>query len=151
MPTVSNLKQLEKLLNQKFKQVLQQDDTNVKNVVVHEMIESIGENIYEAYSPVEYVRQMNNGGLTDRDNFEVEPTGDGVAIYSTRPATDQYGNKVTALEIIEGYASYSIEDRGRGFSNPRHAVEPARESLRRSKSLAKAFKLDLQNNGLDVK
>lgn len=152
MKVAKNFKELEKMLNDEIKKTLQQKDSNVKNVTVYELKESINKNVYATYSPKDYDRQKEHGGLLDDDNFAVEPTKDGVAIYSTREGTDRNGNDVYVAEIIEGYKPYSIEDVwGYGYERPRHYVEPAREKLRDSKDLINALALDLQNMGFKVK
>jgi hypothetical protein len=149
-----SFKELEKYINQITKKVIQQDDTNVKNVVVHELIESIEDNVYDAYdSPAKnpYERQKSRGGLTDPDNFRIEPTAEGVAISSSRKGNGRYNDNIDVAEIISGYEDYSVEDIwGYGYEEPREFVEPAREKLRNSKRLQKALMLDLKNAGLDV-
>lgn len=151
MATFSNLKDLEKYINQKSK-VAMNKGKNVKEVVVDELIESIEKNVYDEYSPRRYKRQTTNGGLTDRDNFAMDETKDGVAIYSTREATDLHGNEVYAMEIIEGHADYSMPDTyGYGYEKPRHAVEPAREKLQNSNKLIDAMAKDLKSVGIDIK
>jgi hypothetical protein len=149
--TLKNLSELKKYVDAKVKESLQKDE-KIKDVVVDEMIQSIEENVYSQYTPRMYERQKDDGGLTDPSNFKVEPTEDGVAIYSTREGTDRLGNDVYVAEIIEGYAPYSIPDKwGYGYEEPRHFVEPAREKLRQNGKHVDALKESLKNKGLDVK
>ena len=151
MTVLKSIKDLEKYVNQKAKVALNKG-RNVKEVVVEELIDNINENIYDQYSPRRYSRQTTDGGLTDRDNFAMDETKDGVAIYSTREATDAQGNDVYAMEIIEGHADYSIPDTyGYGYEKPRNAVEPAREKLRNSGKLVDAMAKDLKSVGIDIK
>lgn len=151
MATFSNLKDLEKYVNQKAKLAMNKGKS-VKEVVVDELVISINENIYDEYSPRRYSRQTTDGGLTDRDNFAMDETKDGVAIYSTREATDLQGNEVYAIEIIEGHADYSMPDiYNYGYEKPRHAVDPAREKLRNSGKLVEAMAKDLKSVGIDIK
>lgn len=151
----TNMKDLFKYLEQQAKLTLQQDESNVKNVVVTEFIESIEENIYDAYhSPATanpYKRQRERDGLIDRDNFRIEPTSDGVAISSSRQGVDGNGNTIDVMEVLEGNAPWGVEDVwGYGFSEPRHAVEPVRDKLRNSRHLTQAMKLDLKNKGFRI-
>ncbi|AZV43731.1 hypothetical protein BAOM_3122 [Peribacillus asahii] len=151
MPTFSNLKDLEKYMNQQAKKAMSKGK-NVKRAVVDEMIEKIDKNIYPKYDPKMYTRQTTDGGLTDPENFAMDETAEGVSIYSTREATDRSGQDVYALEIIEGHKEYSIEDTyGYGYEKPRHAVEPTREALRNSNKLTNAMKDDLKSVGLNIK
>lgn len=150
-----DLSSLFKHLDKQIKDTIRQDDTNVKNVVVYELQESIKKNVYNAYkSPARnpYRRQGKNGGLLDVNNFRLEPFKDGVSIYSIREGMDRNGEDVYVAEILEGLRPYSIEDVwGYGYETPRHFVDPARKKLSGSKKLYKAFELDLKNSGLSAK
>jgi hypothetical protein len=154
MPQFSSIKQLEVYINKLAKDTLQQKQSNVKEAVVDELVQSIDRNVYDAYTPSPkspYTRQKDNGGLTDRDNFAVDSTSDGVAIYSTRKGENALGEDVTVAEIVSGYEPYSIPDRwGYGYEEPRKFMEPARENLRGSRKLSDAFKRDLKVKGLNV-
>lgn len=151
MTVLKGFKDLEKYVKQQSKAAISKG-RNVKDVVVDELIDSIDKNIYDEYNPRFYKRQTTNGGLIDRDNFAMDETKDGVAIYSTREATDLHGNEVYAMQIIEGNAEYSIPDTyGYGYEKPRHAVEPARENLRNNGKLTDALGKDLKSIGLDIK
>jgi hypothetical protein len=158
MATFNNLKSLFRHIEQKAKEALQQPESNVKDVVVHELKKSIEENVYsqDAYDKTKasapYKRLREQGGLIDDDLFIANPTAKGVSIYSTRMGEDRNGNSVHIADIIEGYATYSTVDIwGYGFESPRHFVDPARQKLKNSRSLKKAFSLDMRNMGINVK
>ena len=154
MPDFKNVASAIKFLNKQIAETIQEPDSNVSNVVIGELINSIQENVYDAYtSPAKdpYIRQEEHGGLTDPSNFRVEPTKDGIAVSSSREGYDRSGNNLDVMEIIEGYAEYSIQDKwGYGYETPRHAVTPAVAKLKRGHTLTRAVKLDLKNRGIDV-
>ena len=151
MTVLKGIKDLEKYVKLQSNVAISKGK-NVKNVVVDELIDSINKNIYDEYDPRFYKRQTTNGGLIDRDNFAIDETKDGVAIYSTREATDLHGNEVYAMEIIEGHSDYSMPDTyGYGYEKPRYAVEPAREKLRNNGKLTDALGKDLKSIGFEIK
>lgn len=155
--TFTNPKDLFKYLNNEAKKTLQQRDTNVENLVVSEFIESIEENVYDSYhSPPQvktpYIRQRENDGLIDRDNFRVENIDSGIAISSSRQGVDGYGRPVDVMEVLEGNSPWGVQDIwGYGFEDRPDIVQPVRDKLKNSKSLRKAFELDLKNKGFRVK
>lgn len=135
---------------------LQSKNSKVQEVVVDTFIESINTNVYEAYtSPAiqnPYERQRENGGLTDRDNFEVENTPNGIAISSIRKGVNNLGAQVNVLEVLEGYEDWAVKDVwGYGFQERRNVVEPVRDELRHTTKLKLALAEDLIKHGFKVK
>lgn len=141
------LSEVLKLLKIKATEAMSKENSTVQKVVIDEYIESIEENVYDAYhSPAKnpYKRQMDNGGLTDRSNFRVEKTIDGIAISSSRKGYNSSGEEVDVMDVLEGNEEWSVDDIwGYGFQKRRATVEPVREELRNSNKLSNALKEDL--------
>lgn len=152
---MANNKQLNDLLNKLQKQVnkaIQKKNSEVQEMAIKVFQESIEEHVYDEYnSPAKnpYERQKGDGGLTDRDNFEVQNINNGISIENVRKGEEFGGRTVNVLEIIEGKERYSVEDIwGYGFEAPRHAVEPTIKTLKHTNILTDALKEELKKDGI---
>jgi len=152
---MANNKQLNDILNKlqkKVNQVIQKDKSEVQEMTIKVFQESIEEHVYDAYkSPAKdpYVRDREKGGLTDRENFDVQKIKNGVSIENVRKGEEFGGRTVNVLEIIEGKERYSVEDIwGYGFEAPRHAVEPTVKTLKHTNVLTDALKEELKKDGI---
>jgi hypothetical protein len=73
VPTFNNLNDLQKYIQQQASKVLK---TDVAQVATQEMSDTIKEVEYPKYEPKTYVRQMDEGGLSDVRNMQVEVIDD---------------------------------------------------------------------------
>lgn len=126
MTTVKNMKELEKLLQQRISKALQQ---NVANTVKQVMKEKIEEEVYSVYEPVPteyggYERQRERGGLLDEENMEVKMLNENtLSIENVR--SDNGKNVAETVITGKGYDyDFPYND------VPRDFIEATREELR---------------------
>ena len=139
------LRQLEKRINKDIHDVLYND---VAEVVKDEMTEAIQTSVYDRYSPSQYQRQMDNGGLTDRNNMQSTMIGDNTLVVKN---IRRDGDRDVVGVIIDG-TGYTWEN-SRIYSMqpfPRNFYEETIERLLRSKNHVSAMKKGLRNKGYNV-
>lgn len=91
-------------LNSLFAKINSDIDNSLKTDVAFTVIEKLKGNIktevYAKYTPTQYNRQYDNGGLLDDDNFSITPVGNNaIHIRSTRSD----GNKDVAAIVEYGF------------------------------------------------
>lgn len=142
MTTAKNMKELEKLIQQKISKALQQ---NVAPTVKRVMKEKIEEVVYSVYDPTMYERDKEHGGLLDEDNMKVTMLND--TTLSVENVRSDDGRNVA--EIVETGEGYEFEFPYNGI--PRPFTEATREELRSTNEHTYAFYQGLKRQGLDVK
>lgn len=142
MPTVKNMKVLEKLLQNKISKALQQ---NVAPTVKRIMKEKIEEEVYSVYDPIMYERDRESGGLLAESNMQVEMINDTtLSVENTRS-----DNGRNVAEIVETGQNYNFDFQYNGI--PRPFTEATREELRNTNEHVAAMYAGLKKMGLDVK
>lgn len=142
MATAKNMKELEKMLQQRFSKALQQ---NVAPTVKRVMKEKIEEEVYSVYDPTMYERDREHGGLLDEANMEVTMLND--STLSVENVRSDDGRNVA--EIVETGEGYDHDFMYNGI--PRPFTEATREELRSTNEHTYAFYQGLKRQGLDVK
>lgn len=142
MPKAKNFKELEKLLKDKVSKSLQ---TNVVQTGRETMKDKINDVVYSVYEPTMYVRQMDDGGLTDDENILTTMVNETtLSIESHRMDRDK--NVSETVITGEGY-DYEFPYNGR----PRDFVEATKEELINTRSHISAMYKGLRAQGLEVK
>lgn len=100
--TFKNLNDLMKHIENDVQDVLENE---VAETVKDELVTSIHDDVYAAYSPEHYLRRMENGGLSDRNNLEAT-VRDGVLMVKDVAPLDN-GRTDYALDdiIVHGYGN----------------------------------------------
>lgn len=136
MPTLNSIKDLEKYINQKAKQALNQGSA-VKTAVIETGKKHVQEDVYDVYKePFQYER---TGEL--KNSWETEPTPDGIAVYNNR--TDNGKDVAYIVETGEGYTQKFAYD-----GVPRPFTANTKAELSKGNVLNDAMKEDLRSVGL---
>lgn len=156
MTTVNNLKELEKLINQKIAKALADD---VAETVKDVMQEKVQTEVYDAYTshsdhPDKYVRRGMQGGLQDRKNMKSEVIDNTLIVENKTRMADtgyelsglvEYGNNA-------GYGSYDYplaKNSEGSFLKPRPFISETRLEVSKGKA-EDALKRGLKKQGLSV-
>jgi hypothetical protein len=137
MATFSNLKDLEKFINQKAKEAMVKGN-EVKDVVIETGKRHVQEDVYDVYTPTSYDR---TGEL--KNNWKSEETTDGIAIFNDRRDDGKY-----VAEIVETGQGYQFDFDYNGV--PRPFTENTRKELDGSNKLTDGLRRDLKAIGVDV-
>ena len=152
----SNLSQLRQLI---------QD--HVKKIAVEEMAESVKQvesdeiekEVYEQYSPTQYIRRKENEGLIDKNNMQVysNETDKGINIEITNDTkgNENYKNHEVGFidEIIEKGEGYTWENSEIANMQPypRPFTEKTIENLQQNKQYIDVLKKEMQKLGYKIK
>jgi hypothetical protein len=140
MPNFKNLKDLEKSLNKYINNALQKE---VKENVEETMRDKIQTEVYDAYTPTDYVRSYE---LLESIEGKLESDG----VLSVENTRQEAGKDI--VKIIEtgkgytwGYKRNLDEEIGE-----RPFVAETKEELHRTESYKKAFKEGMKRQGVDL-
>jgi len=140
MPTFDNLKQLEQYVNKMAKEAMLKGNS-VKETVIETGKRHVQTDVYDVYpNPKIYER---TGEL--KENWEVEETVDGIAVFNDRRDSGKY-----IAEVIETGKGYDYTGYGYDYEKPRPFTENTRQELAKGNKLANSLKQDMKRNGLDV-
>lgn len=165
MPTAKSMKELSSLIKQKVSAVME-DEVFEKVRDVYQ--KHIDEDVYDAYSPVSYVRRDTGGGLIADSNIVGEMSGDSLEVKNIAAPNESIANPPSPfapssdtqfMEWIEngaayhGYAKYifSRDMSGEPWAQPRPATQNTIEDLRANKQHKLALKAGLKARGIDSK
>ena len=140
------LLQLEKKLQKNFNDSLKKE---VQATVKDEMVEAIETEVYDRYTPTMYVRERDNGGLTDKNNMVGDIINNNT--LSVRNVRSD-GDRDVVQTVISG-VGYTWENSMiyNMQPAPRDFYEETRNRLIESGSHIKAFKEGLRRQGIGVK
>jgi len=159
----NNLKDLQKILQEKITKALENEVTNkVKDV----MVKHIEDDVYSKYTPNpnsqnSYDRRGVNEGLADASNIGGVMVSDTLEVFNAAVANPdiyidgnayQSQNKGEYLTpIIEYGQGYDFSNDGNsGYEKPRPFVKNTRDELKQTKVHVKALKQGLKNQGVNV-
>lgn len=145
VPSFNNLSQLQKYIEQQSSKVLK---TEVANTVTQEMSDTIKEVEYPKYEPTQYVRQMDDGGLSDVRNMQVEVIDDNtIQITNERMDGDRDVAKIFAEGIGYEWTKSKIYNM-QPF--PRDFYADTVERLKQNQKHVAAFKNGMKRLGFNV-
>lgn len=139
IPTFDNLKDMEKYLKNVAKEAMVKGKA-VKETVIDTGKRHVQEDVYDVYTPKSYER---SGEL--KENWKVEETADGIAVYNDRRDGDKY-----IPEVIETGVGYDYTGYGYEYEKPRPFIENMRIELSSENKLANSLKKDMKRMGIQV-
>ena len=154
MSTFSSLQDLTRYVQDNINEVLEDEVLDAVRTV---MLRHVEADVYDKYSPREYVRRREDGGLSDPDNIVSDLASDGVvwignsAEFSQNPPSDNYGWELSGLvEFGDGWDGYYYEYQisGRPYMQPRPFISNTRQELKSTKPHIAAMKKGLQSRGI---
>lgn len=142
--------------------------SEVADTVQKTMIARIDMDVYRRYSPADYIRRKENGGLSDPKNIVSDLVSDGVlevengtefntsskASRDHSYRTENYGWELSGLiEYGDGWNGYFYDYpfENRGYMEPRPFIANTRKQLEQSKDYVKALKQGLKSQGIQIK
>ena len=137
--TFNNLNDLLKHIEQDVNDTLENE---VAETVKDDLLVSIHNDVYAAYSPEHYKRRMVNGGFSDRSNLEATVYDGVLKVRDVAPLDN--GRTDYALDdiIIHGYGNQPFA---------RDYISRTEERLRDTKDHVEAMKQGLQEKGYKIK
>lgn len=153
MPTMKNMKDLEKYLQVKINKSLQ---TEVFEEVRDVEQKNIDQTVYDSYTPKVYERRDILDGLIADKNIEGTLVQNGVLevknIAKPSPPLFKDVHHTEFPEWIEhGYVKNFWNDNDEVWEHPRPFTSNTKEDLESNKQHVKAMKDGLKKQGLDVK
>lgn len=133
-------------LNDLFKHIEEDVNNTLENEVAEtvkdDLLVSIHNDVYSAYSPEHYKRRMVNGGFSNRSNLEATVYDGVLKVRDVAPLDN--GQTGYALDdiIIHGYGNQPFA---------RNYISRTEERLRDTKDHVEALKSGLKKRGIDVK
>ncbi len=137
--TFDNLESLFQHLETQIQDVMEHEVADTAKEIVRDAVQ---EDVYDVFTPKFYTRRMENGGMSDMDNYSVEEIKNGIAIRNNTPLDN--GRDTPRLDEIVVYG------KGR-MPFPRDFYSGAFGMLERSKAHISALKSGLKDCGIDVK
>lgn len=145
VPTFNNLNDLQKYIQQQASKVLK---TDLAQVATQEMSDTIKEVEYPKYEPTTYVRQMDEGGLSDVRNMQVEVIDDNtISITNERMDGSRDVAEIFATGI--GY-SWKNSEIYRMQPFPRDFYADTVERLKQNQKHVEAFKQGMARLGIKI-
>lgn len=146
---VTSFSQIEIELNKRLSNSL---EVEVAEVIKETMYRKIYTVVYNVYTPKQYKRQMDYGGLSDMNKNMSAKMIDGntLSIRNIREAYNEEAQlRLDVADIIESGQGYTRNFEY--FGIPRPFTEETRKELRKTKGHVKALKEGLKRNGLKVR
>jgi len=150
MPNIKNTNDLKNLLARLQYEVDKTVEKNVAPIIVETMREHVETDVYNTYTPTQYERRMNDGGLIDHRNHKVDMN------YTTHTVTVSNETKGIDGEILVDKIVYG-DDYDWEYSEiykmqpyPRDFIGGAKDDLLRSKTHIEALKFGLKNKKIDT-
>ena len=133
-----NLNSLYKHLEEQTQGVMRKEVADTAKEVVRDAVQT---DVYDVFEPKIYTRRMDNGGLSDTENYSVEEIEDGIIIKNNTPL-DNGTNNPRLDEIV-------VFGEGR-MPFPRDFYSETIGLLERSKAHVSALKSGLKDCGIDI-
>lgn len=133
-------------LNDLFKHIEKDVNNTLENEVAEtvkdDLVVSLHNDVYGAYSPEYYLRRMENGGLSDRSNLKATVYDGVLKVRDVAPLDN--GRTDYALDdiIVHGYGNQPFA---------RNFYSRTEERLRDTKDHVEAMKQGLQEKGYKIK
>jgi hypothetical protein len=145
MPQFKNLNELFAKIQSAISDSLLHEVTDVTRETMREQIYST---VYAVYEPTQYVRKMDEGGLSDYHNISASLIDDNT--LEIRNIRDDHNGMRDVARVVETgvgyhYVTNSVLTDGRPFT------ENTVEELKSSKAHVEAMKQGLIRNGFDVR
>ncbi len=137
--TFDNLESLFQHLETQIQDVMQHEVADTAKEIVRDAVQ---EDVYDVFTPKVYTRRMENGGMSDMDNYSVEAIKNGIAIRNDTPLDN--GRDTPRLDEIVVYG------KGR-MPFPRDYYSSGTRMLEKSGAHVSALKKWLKDCGIDVK
>lgn len=135
-----NLNSLYQHLEEQIQDVMRNEVADTAKEIVRDAVQT---DVYDVFEPKIYARRMDNGGLSDTENYSVEEIQDGNGIIIKNDTPLDNGRDTPRLDEIVVY--------GEGRSPfPRDFYSGASGMLERSKAHVSALKSGLKDLGIDV-
>ena len=143
----TSIEALKNAIKEKMSETLQ---TDVANEVIRVMQGSIQEFVYDAYTPLVYVRRGYQGGLGDPDNFTFDLISNNeINVYNITPPNELYNPK-----LIEGHTLTEAIVTGNFYDyrspGARPFVAEAKKSLEKNNQHKIAMVDGLRKRGITV-
>jgi hypothetical protein len=133
---------------------------DVSDVVKDTLSKHVKKDVYKKYTPQQYDRDKDNGGLSDKRTMEhnmIDKTT--LEVYSDRkndPSDSREGYEperdiAYIVETGEGYNWAGTDKQGRTNATPRPFVKNTIEDLDENEQHVKALQKSLKKKGYDVK
>lgn len=143
--TIKQYQDLNKLLNDLQMTVAQSLKSDVAKDLKKVMKEEIDKEVYQKYEPKVYIRDMDDGGLTDDKNIKtVMIDKNTLMIESAR-----YDGSTNVSRIVQTGEGYTINFPYYGV--PRNFTETTHDRLKSSNEHVDVLKKSLQSKGINVK
>ena len=165
MSTAKSIQELSSLIKQKVSEAMK-DEVFEKVRDVYQ--KHIDEDVYDAYSPISYIRRDVNGGLIADSNIVGEMSGESLKVKDIAPPNESIAESSNSfspssstqlMQWIEEGAAYHgdakyIFDRdmsGEPWANPRPATANTISDLQTNKQHKQALKAGLKARGINSK
>lgn len=118
-------------------------ETDVADTLTEHVLESVQENVYDAYDPKEYIRRKQNGGLLDRANYHATAFDNVLAL--TNDTRDNHYSREEDRDIVD------VVESGNGYDffspGPRPFMETALQKGITDGSLEESLYLGMKKRG----
>lgn len=124
-------------------------ERNIQNTLENEVSEtvkdavsqSVNTSVYAVYEPKYYIRRMDNGGLSDKNNYSVEPVQNGIVVRNDTPLDN--GRMSPRLDeiVVLGLGN---------MPSPRDFYSEGERILQVTKAHVFALKQGLRDRGIEV-
>lgn len=116
--------------------------TEVADVAIKQLGNSVKTTVYDVYKPTKYVRRYSNGGLGDVRNMEVTEVENGIEVRDVAPLNNGWTNWKLDNIIVNGYGNMPFA---------RDFYADALDNLQYTGDAKNALKSGLKRRGIDVK
>lgn len=144
------LSQLNMELNKRINSVLRED---VSDYVVNKLKDHINKDVYNSYSPKEYIRRKSDGGLLDDNNIRTKVVNQTLSVYEEseiegpRLGGEKFKNKDGLAKLIEHGAYNPWDKNSYKWTKPRTFVTNTQKDINRNyKDIIKILKEKIEYN-----
>lgn len=132
---------LDDLCSRLQKQINDTLKTEVAETAKEQLSEAVHKSVYNTYVPEHYKRRADNGGLSDRTNFNISEADNSVIITNDTP-------------LDNGNTAYRLDDivvNGMGYMPfPRDFYSEAAENISETNTLTAIMKEGLKRRGVET-
>lgn len=156
MPKFKDLKSLEAYLQKNMMQVAARS-ADIERIVAEAMSQAVVDVVYSYYSPTQYERRMDDGGLSDVRNVGISDfgiKGDGsifVTFENLTEGNDSMEGKFITDTIVEGRQDDWNNPNGKWSDRRDFIGEAARRLRENPQPLIEAFKKGLIAKGFQIR
>lgn len=144
------LSQLNREINKRINSALRED---VSNYVVDKLKEHINKDVYNSYSPKEYIRRESNGGLLDDNNIRTKVVSQTLSVYEEseiegpRLKGEKFPNKDGLAKLIEHGAYNPWNNTRYKWTKPRTFVSNTQKEINNHyKDIVKMLKNKIEHS-----